>query len=239
VTSGGGNPWADPATPTQAGPPYAGPPPTSAPYPGPYGSYGYGSSGYGQPYGYAPPPYDRPQPYYQPYAPWPPGARAPWAQGPERPGPVIAAAVLAFVQATVVLIVSLYLWFFASVADLATGGMAGAYSSTTIRALATEGSTLALLQLLSAVLLVVAGILALNRRTRAAWLRLITAHAVQLLLAGYWTVRLMMLLGDLPGDDPQSAFLTLTLFFAAGPAVAVGLLLVGSGRRWFDGTAQP
>jgi hypothetical protein len=61
---------------------------------------------------------------------------------------------------------------------------------------------------------------------------------VQVTLAAYWTVRLLMLLGDIPGDDPVSPVLIVTLFFAAGPAVALGLLLTGPGRRWFDGTPR-
>jgi hypothetical protein len=146
--------------------------------------------------------------------------------------------VLAFVQATMALVAALYLWFFASLADLATAGVGSAYSSATIRALASEGTTLAVVQALSAAALVTAGILALNRRTGAVHLWLVAAHAVQLLLAGYWAVRLLMLLDDVPGGDPRTAFLTVTLFFAAGPLVALGLLLAGSGRRWFDGTAR-
>lgn len=210
------NPWSDPATPTQPGAPYAGPPPT-APYGWPP-----------QPYGYGPP-----------YAPWPP-APPPWAPpGPQRPGQVVAAAVLAFVQTGVVLIASLYVWFFASFADLATTGVNGAYSSATVRALATEGSALAAVQLLSAVALVGTGIFALTRRTRAARLALIAAHAVQVLLAGYWTVRLIVLLDDLPGSGSAGSLVAFTVFFAAGPAVAIGLLLSGAGRRWFDGTPRP
>jgi hypothetical protein len=215
MTSGGGpggrSPWADPATPTQPGAPYAGPAPT-APY------------GYGLPY----------------YAAWPPGPQ-PWAPAPrpQRPAPVVASAVLALVQAGLVLLASLYVWFFASVADLVTTGVNGAYTSSTVRALATEGSALAVVQLASAVALVVGGVLALTRRTRGAWLALLAAHAVQVLLAAYWTVRLLVLAGDLPGSGPAGSLVAFTAFFAAGPAVGVGLLLAGAGRRWFDGTAQP
>jgi hypothetical protein len=152
---------------------------------------------------------------------------------------VIGAAVLAFVQAAVVLIASLYLWFFASVADVAAStAVRGGYAPAAITGLATEGSTLAAVQVASVVLLVAAGVLALNRRTRAARRWLLAAHAVQLLLAGYWTVRLMMLLDAIPGDDPQTPFLVVTLFFAAGPAVALGMLVAGPGGRWFDGTTQ-
>jgi hypothetical protein len=216
--------WADPATPTQPGAPYAGPPPTAPPYPGTYA-----------PYGYAAPPYG----HGQPYAAWPPGPPSPWAaRGPQRPGQALAASVLAFVQTGLVLVASLYLWFFASVADAAFSGFGGVDASTTVRGLASEGATLALVQLLSAGLLVAGGVTALNRRTPGARLLLLAAHAVQMALAAYWTVRLLMLLGDVPGDDPASPVLIVTLFFAAGPAVALGLLLTGPGRRWFDGTPR-
>jgi hypothetical protein len=152
---------------------------------------------------------------------------------------VIAGGVLAFVQAIVVLVASLYLWFFASVADLAaSGAMRGGYSSAVVSSLATEGSTLAAVQLASVVLLVAGGVLALNRRTRAARLWLLAAHAVQVLLAVYWAARLLILLDDIPGDDPQAPFLVVAMFFATGPAVALGLLLTGPGRRWFDGTPR-
>jgi hypothetical protein len=226
------DPWADPSTPTQEGPPYAGPPPTAPQYPPPHG-YGppqpYGVQPYGVPaYGVAP--YG-----VGPYGGWAPGV--PWGPSrPSRPGQVVGAAVLTFVQAAFVLIASLYLWFFASLADLATTGVDGAYSSATVRGLAAEGTALALVQTLSAVALVAGGILALNRRTRAAFRWLVAVHAAQVLLAGYWAVRLLMLFDDVPGDDPTGVFLTFTLFFAAGPVVALGLALSGAGRRWFDGT---
>jgi hypothetical protein len=137
-----------------------------------------------------------------------------------------------------VLVASLYLWFFASLADLATSGGGTAYSSGTVRGLATEGSTLAGVQLLSAVALIVAGVLALARRSRAVHRGLIAAQVLQLLLAGFWAVRLGVLFDDGPGADPRSALLACTLFFALGPAVAVGLLLTRTGRRWFDGTPR-
>jgi hypothetical protein len=225
----GGNPWADPATPTEPGAPYGGPPPTAPPAPPPYGSHGY------------PAPYGYPQPYgAPPYEPWPPGAQPAWAApGPRRAGPVVGAAVLAFVQAGLVLLASLYVWFFASVAGFAVSGGRAGYSSDTIRAMAAEGPTLALVQLLSAVALVVTGILAVNRRTPAVRMGLIAAHAAQLVLAVYWMFRLSTLLGDLTGGTSGGRFVTLTLFFAVAPAVGLGLLLAGPGRRWFDGTASP
>jgi hypothetical protein len=148
---------------------------------------------------------------------------------------VITAAVLAFVQAAVVLIASLYLWFFASIIDVAVQSGPGVYSSSRVDALAAEGTALAVVQLVSAVVLVVAGIRALNARTRAAWLLTIGAHAVQVVLAVYWAVRLVTVMNDLPGPGSQGALSAFTIFFAAAPVVGLGMLLVGPGRRWFQG----
>ena len=217
----GSSPWADPATPTEPGPPYGGPPPMQPPfqpnagqppgwgYPAPYGSAPYGTA----PYGTAP------------WGPVPP-------RRPQRPGQVITAAVLAFAQATVVMIASLYLWFFASVAELAASGSGGVWAPGRVDALAAEGTVLAIVQLLSAVLLVGAGVWALNRRARGPWRLLVAALAVQLVLAAYWTVRLM---SELDGVGTGRTIISFALFFAAGPLVGLGMLLVGPGRRWFGG----
>jgi hypothetical protein len=210
----GGSPWADPTTPTEPGAPYAGPPATVQPYAAPtaYGHPPYGAATWGRPapYGYAPPP-----------------------RRPQRPGQVITAAVLAFAQAVVVLIASLYLWFFASIAEVAAAEAGGVWSPGTMDTLATEGTVLAIVQLLSAVVLVGAGVWALNSQRRGAWLLLVAALAVQVLLAGYWAVRLMTEIG---GFDSEGAIFSFSLFFAAGPLVGLGMLLVGPGRRWFGGT---
>jgi hypothetical protein len=219
----GSSPWADPTTPTEPGPPYGGPPPMQPAfqphagqpagwgYPAPYGTAPYGTAPYGAaPWGPAPP-------------------------RPQRPGQVIAAAVLAFAQATVVMIASLYLWFFASVAELAASGSGGVWAPGRVDALAAEGTVLAIVQLLSAVLLVGAGVWALNRRARGPWRLLVAALAVQLVLAAYWTVRLM---SELDGVDTGRTIISFALFFAAGPLVGLGMLLVGPGRRWF-GSVEP
>jgi hypothetical protein len=141
--------------------------------------------------------------------------------------------VLAFAQAAVVLIASLYLWFFASIADLAAAEADGVYSPGVIDALAAEGTVLAVVQLLSSVVLVGAGVRALNSRRQGAWRLLVAALAVQVALAGYWAVRL---LSEIGGFDTEGAILSFSLFFAAGPLVGLGMLLVGPGRRWFGGT---
>jgi hypothetical protein len=217
------NPWADPTTPTEPGPPYAGPPPT-APY------------GYPAPYG-APSPYGYPQPYgWGPAYGYPP----PWAYGPvkpRKPGQVITSAVLAFVQAGLVLFASLYLWMIASLVDFAAGDPD---VPADVRGLATEATVLMIVQLVSAALLIVAGIRALSRRTRSAWILVLVAHGVQVALSVYWAVRLVALFDDIPGPgpDPGGIFATYSLFFAAAPLVGVGMVLFGPGRRWFQGPGQ-
>ncbi len=224
------DPWADPSTPTEPGSPYAGPPQTAPPGAG-WAPPGYGPPGYGAPgpipYGYPPAGYGYP-------APWPVVPR-----GPRRPGQVIASAVLAFVQAAMVIIASLYVWFFASIATVAT---AGAPESFDAQDLATEGTVLAAVQVISAVLLVTAGVLALNRRSRTTWLLLVAAHALQILLSIYWLVRLLSLADAASGPaDIDSVLAAATLFFAAGPLVGLGLVAVGAGRRWLadDDSAAP
>jgi hypothetical protein len=147
--------------------------------------------------------------------------------------------VLAFVQAALVLIASLYLWFFASVIGLAAEGNPAVFASSRMQALTTEVNVLAVVQLLSAVLLVVAGIRALGARSRAAWLLTVGAHALQIVLAVYWAVRLIAIMRDLPGAGGDESLATATIVFAAGPAVGLGMVLVGSGRRWFRAAQHP
>jgi hypothetical protein len=215
--SAGGSPWADPATQTEPGSPYLGPPPTAPAAPAPYGyppQYGYPGYGYPAPWGPVPP------------------------RRPQRPGPVVTSAVLAFVQAGVVLVVSLYVWFFASVIGVVSEENPGVYASR-MDALATEVTVLAIVQLVSVVLLVVAGIRALSARTRSAWLLTVVAHAVQIVLALYWAVRLVRLMNDTPGADAPGVLATVTILFAAAPVVGLGLVLGGSGRRWFESPHRP
>ena len=220
------DPWSDPTKPVE---PYPGPPPTAPPQP-PYGQPPYGQPPYGQqPWG--PPPWGQPQ--------WGPGPYNPaWGRppAPRTPAQVITAAVLAFVQSVVVLIASLYVWFFASIADIASSGRPDVYTSETARQLATEGTVLAVVQLFSAALLVAGGILALNRRTPTAYRLLAGAHVVQVVLALYWAGRLLDVLGDLPGAEGEGSLAAFSLFFLIGPAVSLGLLLSGAARRWFTAT---
>ena len=212
----GGSPWADPATETEQVA-YAGPPATAAP--------GYPPAGYAPPgYGWAPPP----APYWAAYGP-------PVPARPRRPGQLVAAAVLSFVQAALVALSSAYLVLLA----VAAGALATEYgTSTEDDALVTEAVVLTVVQLLSAIGLVIGGILVLNRRSRGTWLTLVVTCAVQLALALYWAVRLTTLDGFTDElDGPGAALVAGVLFYAAAPAVALGLLLVPAVRRWATGDA--
>jgi hypothetical protein len=217
------SPWADPETPTEPGAPYAGPPAT-----GPYG-------GYPAPSPYGPPVYGYPA-YGYPGSGYPgwgfPGYGYPAApRAPRRPGQVVTAAVLTFVQAALVLLTSLYVYFFAALLEIAARDvpLPGAASG-----LAGEGTVLAIVQVLSAVVLIVGGIRALMRRAPAAWWLLVGALAVQVVLAVYWLVRLIQFERDLPGPDEPGPFLAITFFYAAMPLVGLGMLLLGPGKRWFE-----
>ena len=232
----GRSPWADPDTPTEPGPPYMGPPVTAPPAQPPYA---FGPSG---------PPYGAPSPYgWPPATPYgggyPAGQIWPtaWAPGPppvpRKPGQVITSGVLAFAQAALVLLASLYVWFAASLIGFAAGQAPGTTPSDTAQGIATEANTLAVVGLVSAVLLIVGGVAGLIRRSRAAWVLLVAAHAVQVVLAGYWAIRMYSVLGDVPGTLNEGAFASFALFFAAAPLVGLGLVLLGPGRAWFDGTA--
>ncbi|RBY88366.1 hypothetical protein [Blastococcus sp. TF02A-26] len=225
------DPWSDPDSPTEQGAPYSGPPAYgTAPYPVPgYGQPGYGQPGYGQP-GYGQPGYGwPPPPAYGAPGGWP----APPPRGPRRPGQVITAAVLALVQAALVAFTSAYLLLFASVVlgiELDTD----AYVDPRAADIADEAQVLAWLQFASVVALLVAGVLALNRRDRGTWWALLVALGAQLLLALYWVVRIVGLLGDVPeADDAVPLLVFCALVFAAGPAVGMGLLVARSSREWF------
>ncbi len=210
------SPWSDPATETQPGAPYAGPPPTTPYRPAPGWTLP-------APYGTAWPHPGWPQP-------WPPaGAR------PQRPGQVIAAAVLAFVQAAVVALATAYLQLLGTVFSMAAGEPGFPADGA---ALAAEAGVLSLVQLVSVVLLVAAGVLALTRRRAVVRWALAAAFALQLALTAYWAARLLGAFGSASG-----VLLFLVVCFAAGPAVALGLSVGQPARAWFasspDGGTTP
>lgn len=199
------DPWSDPATQTEPGAPYAGPPPTTPYRPAPGGWPGQAA------------PYAQPWPQAWPQ-PWPPPPVR-----PGRPGQVVGAAVLAFVQAAAVALATAYLQLLGSVFSLAADQPGFPADGA---ALAAEAGTLAVVQLVSVVVLVAGGILALTRRSPLARWTLVAAFALQLALAAYWAVRLLTVLGA--GVLP-----VLVLFLAAAPAVALGLAVGRPARAWF------
>ncbi|WP_448608010.1 hypothetical protein [Geodermatophilus sp. URMC 60] len=140
---------------------------------------------------------------------------------------MIAAAVLAFVQAAGVALASAYVQLLGTVFTMASGepGFPGDAA-----ALAAEAGVLAVVQLVSVVVLVAAGVLALtSRRPLARW-TLGVASALQLALAAYWAARL---LGAF--DSTSGLLLFLVLCFAAAPAAALGLSSGRPARAWFGG----
>jgi hypothetical protein len=157
--------------------------------------------------------------------PWPPPPA-----GPRRPGQVIAAAVLGFVQAAGVAVASAYVFLVASLFALAEGepGFPGDGD-----ALATEATAVAAVQIASVVALVVGGVMVLSRRSPAARWTLVAALGLQVALAVYWAVRLFDLLGRVPGADPSAVLLFGVFCFAAAPAVGLGLLVGRAAREWF------
>ena len=209
VTGAPPNPWSDPATETQPGAPYAGPPPTTPYRPAQYGGW--------------PPPV---APYWTAWPqPWPPAPSR-----PRRPGQVVGAAVLAFVQAAGVAVATAYVQLLGTVVSMAAGQPGFPVDGA---ALAAEAGAVGVVQLVSVVVLVVAGVLALLRRSAPARWTLVAAMALQLALAAYWAVRLLALVG--PGTGVP---LVLVLLFAAAPAVALGLASGRASRAWFAGEPE-
>jgi hypothetical protein len=148
---------------------------------------------------------------------------------PQRPGQAIAAAVLAFVQAAGVALASAYLQLLGSVFSMAAGQPGFPDDGA---ALAAEAGVLSLVQLVSVVLLVAAGVLALTSRRASARWTLAAAFALQLALAAYGAARLLGAFGSVSG-----LLLFLVVCFAAGPAVALGLSVGRPARAWF--TSSP
>jgi hypothetical protein len=153
---------------------------------------------------WAPPQYPPPGSGWAPYPPQPPRDR--------RPGPVIAAAVLVFASAVLVLVGTVYALAFSALLSLARGPDAG------------MGAGLALLQLALAGLLVAGGLRALSRDLR--WLR--GAAAGQLALSGWW----LLVLGNALPATVSDTVLVLPLLYGALAAVALGLTFVPDARTW-------
>jgi hypothetical protein len=142
--------------------------------------------------------------------------------------------VLSYVQFGLVLIASLYLLVLAMITG-ALAGTPGANLPVGTSGLAVEALVLAAVQVAADVVLLVAAIRATGRRTRRTWRLFTGALLVHVVLAGYWIVRLIVLRHRLPGDISGllSSLTGWAVLFAGLPLVALGLVGVGPGRRWF------
>jgi hypothetical protein len=157
---------------------------------------------------YSPPPYG-PPPQYGP----PPGwGWSPYPARPQRPGPVIAAAVLVFASALLVLVGTVYAMAFSALLSLARGPDAGV------------GPVVALLQLALAGLLVVGGLRVLHRDRW--WL--LGAAAGQLAMTVYW----LAVLHDVAPPTVDDTVLVLPLLYGALALVAAGLTFLPDARAW-------
>ena len=161
---------------------------------------------------YGPPQYGPP--------PWgPPGwGPNPYPVRPQRPGPVIAAAVLAFASAVLVLVGTVYAMAFSALLSLARGPDAGI------------GPAVALLQLALAGLLVTGGLRVLGHDRW--WL--LGAAAGQLAMTVYWLV----VLDDVAPSTIDGSVLTLPLVYGALAVVAAGLTFLPDSRAWTTRTPR-
>jgi len=183
---------------------------------------------YGGPPQYVPPQYQAPQyqppqwqqpqygppPFQQPWGSPPPGwGWTPYAgQRSQRPGAVIAAAVLAFASALLVLVGTVYALAFSALLSLARGPDAG------------MGPLTAAAHLLLAALLMVGGLRALQRDRR--WL--LGAVVLQLAFSVYWVV----VLDDVAPSTLGDGVLTVPLVYAALALVSGGLTFLPDARAW-------
>jgi hypothetical protein len=196
------------STPQWDGGPYAGPPSYGPPAPGPpasgppaSGPPAYGPPAYGPP-AYGPPVYGPPPAWG-----WLPGPRR-----PQRPAPVVAAAVLAFASAVLVLVGTLYALAVSALLSLARGPEAGI------------GPWTAVLHLVLAGLLVGGGVRVLAGDRR--WL--LGAAAGQLVASVFWGAAL----ADVASPPFDSAVVVLPLLYAALALGAAGLTWLPDARAW-------
>lgn len=164
-------------------PSYTQPPPYGG-YPpaGQYGQPGYPAPQYGAPYGGPP--------------------------GPQRPGAALAAAVLSYIQAGVVLICS----FFVLAAGTAV----------------TELLLIGIVQLISVGLLIFGAVQITSGSGR---MMLFIGNGLQLALVLYYLIRISNVGDDLEGFGDEGA-VVIPLFFAVVPAVALGLALNSAVTRF-------
>jgi hypothetical protein len=185
----------------EAGAPYAGPPHYGPPFAGP------------SPQQWGPPPQQWSPPPYAATGDPPPGwGWTPSPRRPQRPGSVIAAAVLAFASAVLVLIGTFYGAALSALLSLARGPGAG------------TGPWLVVLELALVGLLVAGGVRVLTRDRR--WL--LGAAGGQLVLSVYWLV----VLDDMTSATVSDIILVFPILYGALAAVAAGLTFLPDARAW-------
>ncbi len=194
--------------PPDAEPPYSGPPPSgparSGPYepaPGPPPGYEYGY-GYGYGYGYPPPNFPV---FYQP--------------AEQRPGTVIAGAVLGYIAGGLLIFAGILLFSGASTLNNLddTYGIGDTYSS--------ELTAMGLLNMLAAGLLI-GGSVAMTGRSRTGRNLYAIGGAITLVLAVYWLTRWATKSG-------LEDVIVWSLLFAALVIVGMSLVCTGAASRWF------
>ena len=163
------------------------PPPQYGGYPPAETQQQYGQ----QPYGYGQPGY--PPQYGTPYG--APGG------GAQRPGAALAAAVLSYIQAGVVLLSTFFV--------LAIGSAD------------TEFLLIGILQLVSVGLLIFGAVQITSGTGR---LVIVIASVLQLVLVLYWLIRFSSIASDLDFDEDSGVLVVIPLFYAVMPAVALGLI---------------
>ena len=182
--------------------PYAGPP-SQHPYPPP--------SQHPYPPYSAPPPYPAPPPYGYPGA-----YRAPWDTG--RPSGIVAAGVLGYVNAGLLILSGLLLLAGASAVDSWNNAFGSHHSNIT-----TELTVDGLINLLSAALQIAGGVLVLGRSERGRIL--LTVGGALCIAAGvYWFIRVH--------DLGVAAW---TVVYVAMPITGLALVWTGPCTEWLRG----
>jgi hypothetical protein len=240
---------------TQPG--YSGPPPTGGPTPEPapvypypaqgyppqaypaqgypaqgYPAQGYPAQGYGAPGGYPPgayPGYTQ-QPGYggfpvQGYA-VPVQVFVPAKQG--APGLVLASAVIGYIVAGLVMLLSLFLFTGASIADGLNDATSGGDNSLT-----TEFTLDGFLNLLIGGLYIAGGVVMTGRKQSGRRMTLI-ASTLCIAASFYWMFR-----WDSFSDTDNSAFFGWGIFFLVLSVLTAVFTLTGSASQWFKSSAPP
>ena len=212
-----------PVYPAPAGYPPPAYPPAGQPS---WAQQAYAQGAYSQPGAPLPgqqPPTGYPQPVYPPTAYQQPGAQPGYGpppypmapQKPRKPGVVTAAAVLAFVQAGLLLIAGIAtLNGGTALSDLDLGITGRAYSGVL--------TTMGVLTLASAGLLIAGGVSAFNKRP---WL-MVAGAALSLALSVWWVVQF----------DVLGFILTWALLLAVMPIISLSLILSSTAKNWMKST---